>query len=269
MFSRIHEKLGTAGFVISIVALIAALSGGAYAAGALNPQVKKQITKESKKFSKKFSKQFATAGPQGAKGDTGAAGANGAKGDAGSPGTPGSPGNPGEPGESGVCSEGNPSCTLPAGATLTGFWSAAGGGEDLAMANISFPLQVSPAPTAVVQGGEAFGHTLGYELQDGEAQLVGPYKTVAEIVTAPVGAVAAAEEDAAAYAAVCPGNPAEPEAAAEFLCLYREDVEGDVVVATNENVEPFAQAATEFGIAVPFEIHENPGYIRGTWAVTQ
>ena len=32
MFDRIHQKLGTAGFVISIVALVAALGGGAYAA---------------------------------------------------------------------------------------------------------------------------------------------------------------------------------------------------------------------------------------------
>jgi Collagen triple helix repeat (20 copies) len=266
MFARIHEKLGTAGFVISIVALVAAMTGGAYAAGALSPQAKKQITKESKKFSKKFSKQFAKAGPQGAKGDTGAAGANGANGTNGAAGSPGTPGSNGEPG---MCSEGNPVCALPAGATLTGYWSASGGAEDLALATISFPLQVSPAPTAVVQGGEAFGHTLGYEVQDGEAHLVGPYKTVLEIVTAPVGAAQAAEEDAAAYAAACPGNAGEPEAAAEFLCLYREDQEGDIVPATNENVEPFAQAATEFGVTVPFEIHENPGYIRGTWAVTQ
>ena len=30
--SRIHQKLGTAGFIISIVALVAAFGGGAYAA---------------------------------------------------------------------------------------------------------------------------------------------------------------------------------------------------------------------------------------------
>jgi len=130
MFSRIHEKLGTAGFVISIVALIAALTGGAYAAGALNPQVKKQITKESKKFSKKFSKQFATPGPQGPTGAAGAAGARGdagAKGDAGTNGTNGAPGTNGTNGEAGMCSEGEPECALAPGGVLTGVWSASGG----------------------------------------------------------------------------------------------------------------------------------------------
>jgi hypothetical protein len=130
MFSRIHEKLGTAGFVISIVALIAALTGGAYAAGALNPQIKKQITKESRKFSKKFSKQFAKEGPQGAKGDTGAQGApgsNGAPGPAGSPWTAGG--------------------VLPKGKTETGAWAfgvTASNSAQLVSVSFNIPLEAAP-----------------------------------------------------------------------------------------------------------------------------
>lgn len=266
MFSRIHEKLGTAGFVISIVALIAALTGGAYAAGALNPQVKKQITKESKKFSKKFSKQFAkpgatgATGAPGAKGDAGAGGANGANG------APGSPGAPGEPGEAGMCSQANPECTLPAGGTLTGSWSASGGGDDYAFSTISFPLRVSPAPTAIVED-NSVGPRVGYELKDGEVFFVGPYKTFAEIVGSgdPFKAL---EENEAAFLAICPGTVDEPAAEPGFLCVYTRDREGDVVPVANANLDQFAEAGTEFGVTVPWEINENPGFIRGTWAVT-
>jgi collagen triple helix repeat protein len=266
MFSRIHEKLGTAGFVISIVALVAALSGGAYAAGALNPQVKKQITKESKKFSKKFSKQFAKAGPQGAKGDTGAPGANGSNGAAGSPGNPGEPGSSGEPG---MCSEGNPTCVAPSGSTLTGTWAVAGGAEDLAMATISFPLRVSPAPTAIQESNtKVFEHQIGAEIKDGETPFVGPYKTIIEMITSPEGPGKAAEEDEAAFRALCPGSFENPEAESGYLCIYNGDRSGDPVPPTAPALVGFTQAATEYGIAVPWEIHQEQGYIRGTWAVT-
>ncbi|MBA3867401.1 MAG: hypothetical protein H0X42_13840 [Solirubrobacterales bacterium] len=52
--SRIHQKLGTAGFIISIVALVAALGGGAYAAsGGLSGKQKKEVEKIAKKDSAK------------------------------------------------------------------------------------------------------------------------------------------------------------------------------------------------------------------------
>jgi hypothetical protein len=264
MFSRIHEKLGTAGFVISIVALFAALTGGAYAAGALNPQVKKQITKESKKFSKKFSKEFAVPGA------TGATGAPGAKGDAGANGSnggPGSPGAPGEPGEAGMCSQADPECTLPAGGTLTGSWSASGGGDDYAFSTISFPLRVSPAPTAILEDRSSGFGRLGFELKDGEVSFVGPYKTVQEAIDSG-DFEKAFEEDEAAFLAICPGTAAEPAAEPEFLCIYEGERNGDVVPPNGANLDQFTEAATEFGVTVPWETNENPGFIRGTWAVT-
>jgi hypothetical protein len=82
MLSRIHERLGTAGFVISIVAVVLALTGGAYAAGKLNATQKKEVEKIAKKFAGKPGANGAPglAGPAGAKGDTGTAGANGTNG---------------------------------------------------------------------------------------------------------------------------------------------------------------------------------------------
>jgi hypothetical protein len=264
MFSRIHEKLGTAGFVISIVALIAALTGGAYAASALNPQVKKQITKESKKFSKKFSKEFAKPGATGAPGAKGDAGSNGSN---GSNGTPGSPGAPGEPGEAGMCSQAEPECALPAGGTLTGTWSASGGGDDYAFSTISFPLRVSPPPTAILEDQSSGFGRLGFELKDGEVNFVGPYKTLKEIIESG-DLVKAFEENEAAFLAICPGTAAEPDAEPGFLCIYEGERNGDVIPPNGENIDQFSEAATEFGVTVPWEINQEPGFIRGTWAVT-
>jgi hypothetical protein len=96
VISRIHQKLGTAGFIISIVALVAALGGGAYAASAkLNSTQKKEVTKIAQTEAKKF------AGKPGAPGATGPAGAAGAKGDAGTPGAAGAAGTAGTTGDAG------------------------------------------------------------------------------------------------------------------------------------------------------------------------
>jgi hypothetical protein len=96
MFRRIQQKLGTAGFVISIVALVAALGGGAYAASnGLSGKQKKEVTKIAQTEAKKFAGKPGPAGPTGpagapgAKGDNGTAGTNGTNGTAGTSGTTG------------------------------------------------------------------------------------------------------------------------------------------------------------------------------------
>ena len=105
MLRRIHQKLGTAGFIISIVALIAAVGGTAYAAGGLTKSQEKQVTKIAKKY----------AGKPGA---NGAAGANGTNGTNGAPGVAGKEGPAGK--------EGSPwtaGGTLPSGQTEYGVWT--------------------------------------------------------------------------------------------------------------------------------------------------
>lgn len=102
MISRIHQKLGTAGFVIAIVALVAALCGGAYAAGGgLTGKQKKQVKKIAKTEAKKFAKAGA-AGPAGPAGPQGPAGPAGAKGDKGEKGATGEQGEKGEKGDTGT-----------------------------------------------------------------------------------------------------------------------------------------------------------------------
>jgi hypothetical protein len=181
MFNRIHQKLGTAGFIISIVALVAALSGGAYAAsGGLNGKQKKEVEKIAKKYAGKPGTAGATgpAGAAGAKGDAGSAGANGNPGTAGSNGSPGTNGksvavNPipteeegcegrggaevAQEGSAGieVCNgeEGSPwtaGGTLPTGSTETGVWNVSLAKEQTAQIPISFTLPVTGAITPVL-----------------------------------------------------------------------------------------------------------------------
>jgi len=178
MFSKLHERLGTAGFVIAVVALIAALAGTAFAAVGLNSKQKKEV--------KKIAKQFAGAqGPVGPAGPAGAKGDKGDKGDTGNAGAPGSPGSPGknvilkgsatlaqcatggkvyevegsgvatpvcngEKGEKGE--EGDPWThlgVLPAGETLTGIWGT-NFPQKRSNFSVSFEIPLAAAPEGVV-----------------------------------------------------------------------------------------------------------------------
>ncbi|HEU5253085.1 MAG TPA: hypothetical protein VFU16_07160 [Solirubrobacterales bacterium] len=173
MFSRIHQKLGNAGFAISIVALVLALTGGAYAAGKLTGKQKKEVEKIAKKAAKKTAKPgpAGPAGGPGAKGDTGAAGSNGTNGTAGANGksvvasaasntecTGGVGGTKFEVEGSGtpshVCNGKNGqtgfTATLPPGQTETGSWSiglTAVNDNLPKYAAISFPIPLA-APIA-------------------------------------------------------------------------------------------------------------------------
>jgi hypothetical protein len=268
MISRIHSKLGTAGLVVAIVALVAALGGGAYAAQqGLNGKQKKEV----KKIAKKFAGAPGPAGPQGLKGDTGATGPAGKDGTNGTNGTDGDDGAPGAKGEAGMCSAEEPECSLAPGGVLTGVWSAAGGEGDLALASISFPVRVSPAPTAVYPFKLAATYSLGYELEDGKKTLVGPYPCISgcagEGAAEQADPTAAFEEAQSAYLQACPGTAAEPEATAGVLCIYVKDKQGGPADPVSTLTEPLSESAHEFGVTLAFELGSEDSYARGSWAV--
>jgi hypothetical protein len=100
MFSKLHERLGTAGLIVAVVALVAALGGSAFAAAGLTGKQKKEVKKIAKKF----------AGKPGAPGSVGPQGPAGPKGPAGAAGKDGSPGAPGENGASVVAEEDDAEC---------------------------------------------------------------------------------------------------------------------------------------------------------------
>jgi Collagen triple helix repeat (20 copies) len=176
MSSRLRDRLGTPAMIVSVIALVFALMGGAYAAsGALTGKQKKEVEKIAKKYAGKPGAAGAT-GPQGAKGDAGPKGEVGAAGPEGKPGSEGKEGKSvvitdatpleceelggvnvkvkeeagpghevcnGEPGE-----EGSPwtvNSSLPPGALETGTFSFHGtAAENPSVGGaISFPIQLS------------------------------------------------------------------------------------------------------------------------------
>lgn len=246
MLERIHQKLGTAGFVISVVALIAALGGGAYAAsGGLTPKQKKEVEKIAKKYA-------------GKPGTTGAAGTTGAKGDSGPAGANGSPGNAGSNGVSPVgtkfagaksgsgCSNGGVeftganttfACngttgfteTLPEGQTETGTFSLSQSSttEHVALTQISFsipleaegksPLEEGGVPKAGAEG-SAFVFT---ELQvQGEkfGKIVNTEPGGEKFVTTTACKVEASAPNC--LDSHCRGSATTPTAPAGVLCVY-------------------------------------------------
>jgi Collagen triple helix repeat (20 copies) len=251
MISRIHNKLGTAGFVVAIVALVAALSGAAFAAGGgLNAKEKKEVKKIAKKFAGKNGKN----GVNGTNGTNGAQGPKGDKGDKGDKGEKGDRGEVGPAGEAGMCSEAEPECSLASGATVAGVWAASGGEGDYAMAPISYPVRISPAPK-VVTTRDVGGFTIGIVAENGATSVLG----VDEGLATP-------EELQGAYEAACPGTAAAPEAAPGFTCIYTSKVEG--VIAVPWELGSQSEPGHEFGVVLPFKPNGDEAYARGSWAAT-
>lgn len=138
MFSMLRNRFGIPG-VISVIALVFAMLGGAYAAtDGANPGA----------IASKKAKKGAT-GPRGPKGATGPAGpaglpgATGPQGAKGDPGPMGPGGPPGPKGDPGPLLE-----TLPKGKTETGSWGFVGANESGIAGNvISYPVKLA-APIA-------------------------------------------------------------------------------------------------------------------------
>jgi hypothetical protein len=129
MLHRFRDRFGTAGIVIAVIALIAALGGTALAAGgALTGKQKKEVEKIAKKYAGKPGAPGVAGtngtngkdGAEGRQGPEGKAGTNGTEGKAGTNGTNGAPGKSPEelatlaPGEEG-CAAGGVLYGIPGG----------------------------------------------------------------------------------------------------------------------------------------------------------
>jgi hypothetical protein len=196
MLRRLHDRLGTAGMVIAVIALVAALTGTAFAANsALSSKQKKEVEKIAKKFAGK-------PGPAGAQGPAGSAGAQGPKGDAGPKGDVGSAGKegpagpPGSEGPEGP--EGSPwtlGGVLPAGQTETGTWVLTPyevNGSAFVPISFSIPL-ASPLGSGAVH----------YINQAGEEVIFNASFEVEEVPST-----------------ACLGDPSAPTAKPGNLCVY-------------------------------------------------
>lgn len=139
MFSSFRTRFGVPG-VISVIALVFAMTGGAFAAKYVitsTKQIKPSVLKALK----------GKPGPAGPQGAPGPAGPQGPKGDAGAPGAAGKDGAKGATGPTGATGpEGETGyvATLPEGETLRGAWSfGLAPKASLVKVPISFPIWLS------------------------------------------------------------------------------------------------------------------------------
>jgi hypothetical protein len=255
MFSRLHSKLGTAGLVVAIIALVAALTGAAFAAGGLTVKEKKQVAKIAKKY----------AGKPGAQGPVGPAGPKGDVGPIGPSGSQGEPGAAGADGEDGACSDGQPSCVLPPGATLAGHWSVGASG--------AVPGTYTPngEGKVTIQATGFITTSISFNLQLAEKPILVFAERDLQDCTGLVGEPLEDCEDAnEAVEAACTGSFEEPSAEPGFLCLY----EGFIPTAKLK-WNAFTKGLTESyvtanGTNLIFQPPTNTtsGMEIGSWAVT-
>lgn len=212
MLSRIHNKLGTAGLVVAIVALVAALGGAAYAAS------DNHLSGGEKKEVKKIAKGLVQPGPEGKQGPAGPAGPAGAPGPKGPTGATGKTGLTGKTGATGATgpkgATGPPGIVspLPTGQTETGAWAIANLNGEV---SASFNIPLSAKPKAIV--------------------FVGGTVTGSRVL--PEGAV---EES------VCEGSVAAPSAPSGVLCVYVEATEEGGIFALEALTKRYVSGATWF-----------------------
>ena len=262
MFSTLRTRFGIPG-VISVMALVFAMFGGAYAANNNSSDGGKATASAKAKKGPRGPK--GATGPTGPAGPQGPAGPVGAKGDAGGPGAPGTPGASAEAtsfaGAKGGCTEGgievksaSPTAfvcngvkgtngttgftsTLPSGKTETGVWEIAPlpEGKTSAWINVSFPIPLA--------------------------------------AKAQVHLIKAADTPTAE----CPGSHAEPVAAKGNFCLYQYDNGSecqfqyggalDVEAGKSFNFSEIGETA-KVGSLVSISEIEVGARLRGVWAVT-
>jgi hypothetical protein len=261
-----HQKLGTAGFVVAIVALVAALGGAAWAAGGLTKQQEKQVTKIAKKY----------AGKPGAPGANGKDGTNGTNGTNGAPGPKGDPGEKGPPGTSVTnvaepkgtnCKEGGAKFTVGAGAPTFACNGLTG--------------QISPLKSGETETGSwaliLNGTSEGFPAAESTVSFNIPLAAESAEGKACVGTQAETESGEFCGAGkVCKGTVAEPTAPKGFLCVYTafeelEKIDGKLEARSyGGNFEAFGKTGA---VLTGHGIHGTTleparGSLYGTWAVT-
>ena len=238
MLSAIRKRLTYANVAMTL-ALMFAMTGGAYAASKYVITSTKQISPKVLKALKGASGANGAAGVAGAAGPAGPAGPGGPAGALGAKGEPGAAGKEGAPGKEGK--EGSPwtaGGTLPSEKTETGTWTFAAGKEGPVLATISFTLPLAKALSAT------------------EVHYVGP----------------------TGNGSTCPGLAAGPKAEPGNLCVYqtiaseviaKETLAEATILDASVPLTGLKVGAATAGAVVSFERKETGepiGY--GTWAVT-
>jgi hypothetical protein len=195
MFSSIRKRFTYANVAMTL-ALVFAMSGGAYAASKyvitstkqISPKVLKSL--KGAKGANGANGAAGLAGPAGPAGATGPGGPAGAKGETGATGAPGTKGENGAPGAKGENGTTGFTKTLPSKETEKGEWNITATGEAVGTA-ISFTIPLAAALNA------AHAHFIGEKEGEGE--------------TKPAAAITNHE---------CEGTYQAPKAASGQLCVF-------------------------------------------------
>ncbi len=199
MFSAIRRRVTYANVAVTL-ALVFAMSGGAYAAGHYLITSTKQI---SPKVLKALKGKSGSNGANGANGPTGPAGPAGTAGSGGSQGPAGATGATGAPGAKGATgTEGSPwtaGGTLPSERSEYGQWALSatvpGGFEATPFVLLSFPI---PLSESLIQAGRVIGP------EEGEGE---------------------AKESVFIKSRECGGTVTKPSAKAGHLCIFEAEIE--------------------------------------------
>ena len=252
MFQAIRSRLNATSLV-AVLALVFAMTGGAYAANRYLISSTKQISPKVLKALKGNAGSGGAQGPAGPAGPAGPGGPAGAPG-AGAAGKEGPAGKEGKPGTTGFTE------TLPSGKTLMGEWS-------LSAAN-------APAKGAPTWMGASFGIPLA-------AAPVGHYLRVSGKEPFYNETTAKEEERESPE---CKGSPKEPKANPGSLCVYASQEEGVALKSAGTLILPklcpfgagaggcfeggvFGVDRFGFGLGT-ISVTEGSIAISGTWAVT-
>lgn len=251
MFSALRRRMHISpASAIACLALMFAMTGGAYAAG-------RYVITSTKQISPKVLKSLTgKAGPAGANGVQGATGGTGPQGPAGPQGPKGETGTTGAKGETGSTGPQGPEGregtfggeTLPSGKTLTGEWAASGYGE------AGFP---NPG-TGYVVGAVSFPLPLS------EGFAFDSAKPTAHFITEEEG-------EKGEIPSGCTGNVHEPGAEPGNLCVFvSSEVNVYATSSTNigSSVTTEAKQFTTGFTFISFTAGKGSAAIYGSWAVT-
>jgi hypothetical protein len=269
MLDRIHRKLGTAGFIFSIVALGAALGGGAYAAsGGLSGKQRKEV--------QKIAKRYAAAGATGAAGAAGPSGKNGAR---------GAEGLSGEDGV-GITTAAASAAECPSGGVKV---TSANGATKVCNGTTGFteflPAGKTETGTFAIPKIEITEAQVAEEIES--VSLTSAPISFAIPLEAPLGPsevhfVSTEEQEESSAPSQCPGSVETPLAEEGNLCLYQggtliqeANAEGEeearvakIFPATGITSSPAGASTAGADALVVIKAGEGAVFMQGTWALT-
>ncbi|MET0305941.1 MAG: hypothetical protein ABW196_06905 [Solirubrobacterales bacterium] len=254
MLSPVRNRFGIPG-VISVIALVFAMFGGAYAASNDGSGPKGTASAKAKKGPRGPKGATGPAGPAGPVGPAGTAGPQGPKGDKGDTGPKGEKGEKGDKGLKGdKGAPWTPDGTLPSGATETGAWAFGEATKGPIFVPISFAI-----PLAEPLDGEGCGF-------EGVCEVHFINQEGKELV--PLGEPV--------VSTVCTGTAAAPTAPSGNLCVYAGEIVGSGITAGElggllaiRKLEVGSAGASTTGARLLLtNIPETGGNGGGSWAVT-